>query len=146
MTKWVVLTLLIILAAVSTSYAAASSVVVLKVTITDFDVREDGAELTKAEVKAFRVFKVGESGLEALTPDISYDKVSDEVTSNVQMVVTTPTGDADICAMTIDTYDQISTVCSDVVQVPFTVAPPGAPGTITVTHAASVTLSISPTN
>ena len=101
--------------------------------------REDGSPLTPQEIKAIRAFKVGAGGLEALSPDILYNQ-EDEVSGDVFMSVDTAEGTVDLCAMTIDTFDRISTICSDVVSMPFKVAPPAAPGGVTFTQTFSITI------
>jgi len=124
----------------------ASSVVGFDVVISGFDVREDGSKLEKSDVKAFRLFVVGDSELEALTPDIEYDKESDVVEGRVYMMSDVAAGIADLCAMTIDTFDKISTICSDVVSEPFVVSPPGSPGSVTVTQSMSMQITVTPGN
>lgn len=103
------------------------------------DLREDGSPLDKSSIKAFRLFKVGEEGLEPLTPDILYNQ-ENEVSGTVFVSVETAEGTIDLCAMTIDTFDRISTICSDVVSMPFKVAPPAAPGGVTFTQTFSITI------
>ena len=104
--------------------------------------REDGSPLTPQEIKAIRAFKVGPEGLEALSPDILYNQ-EDEVSGDVFMSVDAAEGTVDLCAMTIDTFDRISTICSDVVSMPFKVAPPAAPEGVTFTQAFSINLTVS---
>ena len=97
--------------------------------------------MANTEIKGFRVFKIGELGLEALTPDIVYNQEV-EANGDVFMATDVQAGVADLCIMTIDSLDQLSD-CSDVVQAPFEVAPPGAPeGTI---FTRSVTFNITVT-
>ncbi len=127
------------------STASASSIVGFEATITGIpEMREDGAALTKDEIKAFRVFVVEDSGLEALTPDIMYDNESDVAVGTVYVTSDEVSGVVDVCAMTIDTFDQISTICSDVVSAEFSIQPPEAPGTVTITQSMSISVNISP--
>jgi len=104
-------------------------------------VRSDGSPMANTEIKGFRVFEVGELGLEALTPDIVYNQEV-EANGGVFMSTDIQAGVADLCIMTIDKFDQLSD-CSDVVQAPFEVPPPGAPGGTTFTR--SVTFNITVT-
>ena len=120
----------------------ASSIVGFDAKVSDFDIREDGSELPKDNIKAFRMVKVGEDGLEVLTPDIVYDKEAEEVAWTVYMLTDVQSGMVDLCAMTIDTFDQVSTTCRDVTPTPFDVPPPGAPGNVTVTQSLSIQLNI----
>ena len=121
----------------------ASAIVGFDATVTGIpDVREDGSPMAGTEIKAFRVFKVGTSGLEALTPDIVYNQEV-EAKGSVFMSSDVAQGEVDLCVMTIDAFDQISTVCSDVIPVPFKVSPPGAPGNSDFTQ--SVTFNITVT-
>ncbi len=133
---WAVILLILMVSGV----ARADAIVGFEATIVGIpEFREDGTPLNRSEIKAFRVFKVGATGLEALTPDITYNQ-EDEVEGVVFAGVAEPAGSLDLCAMTIDTFDQISTICSDVVSVTFKVSPPSAPGTSTFTQ--SVTFNI----
>ena len=123
--------------------ASASGVIGVNMTVKVIpSLREDGSPLTPQEIKAIRAFKVGPEGLEALSPDILYNQ-EDEVGGTVFMSVDTAEGTVDLCAMTIDTFDRISTICSDVVSMPFKVAPPAAPEGVTFTQAFSINLTVS---
>lgn len=123
--------------------ASASGVIGVNMTIKNIpSLREDGSPLTPQEIKAIRAFKVGPEGLEALSPDILYNQ-EDEVSGDVFMSVDAAEGTVDLCAMTIDTFDRISTICSDVVSMPFKVAPPAAPEGVTFTQAFSINLTVS---
>ena len=104
-------------------------------------VRSDGSLMANTEIKGFRVFKVGELGLEALTPDIVYNQEV-EAKGSVFMATEIQAGVADLCIMTIDKFNQLSN-CSDVVQAPFEVPPPGAPEGAIYTR--SVTFNITVT-
>lgn len=104
-------------------------------------VRSDGSPMANTEIKGFRVFKVGELGLEALTPDVVYNQEV-EANGDVFMATDIQAGVVDLCVMTIDKFDQLSD-CNDVVQAPFEVAPPGAPESTTFTR--SVTFNITVT-
>jgi hypothetical protein len=123
--------------------ANASVIVGFDVTITGVpSLREDGSALSSGGIRRFRIFQVGSLGLDALSPDIEYSQ-EDEVKGVVFMSVETAEGSVDLCAMTIDTFDQISTVCSDVVSVPFKVAPPSAPGGAIFTQTVTFNITVS---
>ena len=120
----------------------ASAIVGFNVTVTGIPVsREDGSPMANTEIKSFRVFKVGEAGLEELTPDVVYNQEV-EAKGDVFMGTDIPEGVADLCAMTIDTFDRLSTGGSDVMPVPFVVAPPGAPGGATFTQSVTFNITI----
>jgi len=120
----------------------ASAIVGFDATVTGIPVsREDGSPMASTEIKAFRVFKVGDLGLEALTPDIVYNQEV-EAKGDVFMSTDAAEGEVDLCVMTIDTFDRLSTVCSEVVSAPFAVAPPSAPGGITFTQSVTFNINI----
>ena len=123
--------------------AFAEGVIGVNMTIKNIpSLREDGSPLTPQEIKAIRAFKVGLEGLEALSPDILYNQ-ENEISGDVFMSVDSAEGTVDLCVMTIDTFDRISTICSDVVTMPFKVAPPAAPEGVTFTQAFSINLTVS---
>lgn len=122
--------------------ARADAIVGFEATIVGIpEFREDGTPLNSDEIKSFRVLKVGDSGLQALTPDIVYNQ-EDEVKGIVFTSVAEQSGTLDLCAMTIDNFDQISTVCGDVVTTPFLVPPPGAPGSIQIEQAVTFNVTV----
>lgn len=122
--------------------ADATAIVGFEATIVGIpEFREDGTTLNGSEIKAFRVLKLGASGLEALAPDIVYNQ-EDEVKGIVFTSVAEQSGILDLCAMTIDSFDQISTVCGDVVATPFLVPPPGAPGSIQIEQAVTLNITV----
>lgn len=119
-----------------------SAIIGFNVTIEEIPVlREDGSEMSKTEIKAFRVFKVGDLGLEALEPDIEYNQ-EDTAEGGVFMSTDIPEGNADLCVMTVDTFDRQSTICSDVTSVPFVVPPPVAPSSATFTQTVTFNITI----
>ena len=97
--------------------------------------------MANTEIKGFRVFKIGELGLEALTPDIVYNQEV-EANGDVFMATDVQAGVADLCIMTIDSLDQLSATCSDVTQVEFLVAPPGAPGNSEFSQAVTFNITV----
>ncbi len=122
--------------------ARADAIVGFEATIVGIpEFREDGTTLDRSEIKSFRVLKMGDSGLEALTPDIVYNQ-EDEVKGMVFTSVSEQSGSLDLCAMTINIFDQISTVCSNVVAGPFAVAPPGSPGSIQIEQAVTLNVTV----
>lgn len=104
--------------------------------------RERGEPLDLSEIAAYRVFREVGTDLEALTPDIMYDSNSGTATGAVYMKSDVAKGVADLCAKTIDKFDQMSTICSDTIQAPFDTPPPSAPGVVTFEHTFSINIML----
>ena len=103
--------------------------------------REGGGPLDLSEIAAYRVFKDLGTEFEALTPDIIYDSESGTATGAVYMKSDVAKGIVDLCVMTIDTFNQMSTICSDTIQVPFDTPPPSSPGVFTFEHTFSINIT-----
>lgn len=103
--------------------------------------REDGTPMASSEIKGFRVFIVGESGLKALTPDIDYNQEV-EAKGVVFMSTSVSEGAADLCVMTLDNFGLLSD-CSDVVPVNFSVSPPSSPSNTTFSQSVTFNITVS---
>ena len=103
--------------------------------------REGGEPLSLDEIAAYRVFREVGAELEALTPDITYNSELGTATGVIFMTSDVAKGVANLCMMTIDKFNQISTICSDTIQVPFDTPPPSAPGVFTFEHTFSINIT-----